>query len=135
MAEIRRDIHMEVLSVKFGILAGLFGVIGLIGLAALLGSIIFLIIRVANFDSMLPALLCVVLSLALAVGGMFLTPPPEIAHMEPLKAPWTMAMEQIVRFWPRPIVRKTRPRIGSLIPLCLPGSGPQAGRRARTESP
>lgn len=88
---------MEVLSAKLGILAGLFGVVGLIGLAALLGSVIWLIIRVANFDSMLPALLGVVLSLALAVGGMVLTPPPEVVHMEPLKAPWTMVLERIAQ--------------------------------------
>lgn len=97
MAEIRGDIHMEVLSAKLGILAGLFGVVGLIGLAALLGSVIWLIIRVANFDSMLPALLGVALSLALTVGGMVLTPAPEVVHMEPLKAPWTMVLERIAR--------------------------------------
>ena len=79
---------METLAVKFSILAGLFGVTGLIGLAALLGSVIWLMIRVANFDSVLPALLCVVASIALTAGGLVWSPAPEVVQMEPLKAPW-----------------------------------------------
>lgn len=85
--------HMEALVVKFGILAGLFGILGLIGLAALLGSVIWLIIRVANFDSILPALLCVVLSVGLTAGGLFLSPTPEVIQTEPLKAPWEAPLE------------------------------------------
>lgn len=86
---------MEALSVKFGILTGLFGVVGLIGLAALLGSVIWLIIRVANFDSMLPALLCVLASLALTVGGLALAPTPEVVYTEPARAPWEAPLEAL----------------------------------------
>lgn len=86
---------MESLAVKFGILAGLFGVIGLIGLAALLGSVIWLVIRVANFDSVLPALLCIVISIALTAGGLVWSPAPEIVRMEPLKAPWEAPLEAL----------------------------------------
>lgn len=84
---------MEALSVKIGILTGLFGVVGLIGLAALLGSIVWLIIRVANFDSVLPGLLCVLLSLALIAGGLALSPTPEVARVVPVKAPWEAPLE------------------------------------------
>ena len=87
---------MEALAVKFGILAGLFGVIGLIGLAALLGSVIWLIIRVANFDSIIPALICVLLSIGLTAGGLLLSPTPEV-RMEPLKMPWEMVLEGICK--------------------------------------
>ena len=87
---------METLAVKFGILAGLFGVLGLIGLAALLGSLIWLIIRVANLDSILPALICVLLSIGLTAGGLFLSPTPEV-RMEPLKMPWEMVLERICK--------------------------------------
>ena len=87
---------MEALAVKFSILAGLFGILGLIGLAALLGSVIWLIIRVANLDSILPALICVLLSIGLTVGGLFLSPTPEV-RMEPLKMPWEMVLERICK--------------------------------------
>lgn len=86
---------METLAVKFSILAGLFGVTGLIGLAALLGSVIWLMIRVANFDSVLPALLCVVASIALTAGGLVWSPAPEVVQMEPLKAPWEAPLEAL----------------------------------------
>lgn len=88
--------HMEALAVKFGILAGLFGILGLIGLAALLGSVIWLIIRVANLDSILPALICVLLSIGLTAGGLLLSPTPEV-RMEPLKMPWEMVLERICK--------------------------------------
>lgn len=86
---------MEALAVKFSILAGLFGITGLIGLAALLGSVIWLIIRVANFDSILPALLCVLASVALTAGGLVWSPAPEVVQMEPLKAPWEAPLEAL----------------------------------------
>lgn len=86
---------MEALLVKFSILAGLFGVMGLIGLAVLLASVIWLIIRVANFDSMLPALLCVLAAIALTAGGLFLSPAPEGRAVPPLKAPWETLLEKI----------------------------------------
>nr|WP_325213281.1 hypothetical protein [uncultured Oscillibacter sp.] len=86
---------MEALLVKFSILAGLFGVMGLIGLAALLASVIWLIIRVANFDSMLPALLCVLVAVGLTAGGLFLSPAPEGRAVPPLKAPWETLLEKI----------------------------------------
>lgn len=86
---------MEALLVKFSILAGLFGVMGLIGLAVLLASVIWLIIRVANFDSMLPALLCVLVAVGLTAGGLFLSPAPEGRAVPPLKAPWETLLEKI----------------------------------------
>lgn len=86
---------MEALAVKFSILAGVFGVTGLIGLAALLGSVIWLIIRVANFDSILPALLCILASVALTAGGLVWSPAPEVVQMEPLKAPWEAPLEAL----------------------------------------
>lgn len=86
---------MEALAVKLGILAGLFGFMGLVGLAALLGSVIWLIIRVSNLDSILPALICVLLSIGLTVGGLFLSPTPE-ARVEPIKMPWEMVLDWIV---------------------------------------
>ena len=89
----RGESHMEALSVKFSILAGLFGVVGLIGLAALLASIIWLIIRVANFDSMLPALACVLLSLALTVGGLAVSPTLEAVQTGP--ALWEAPLESL----------------------------------------
>ena len=79
---------MEALLVKFSILAGVFGIVGLVGLAALLASVIWLIIRVANFDSIVPALLCVLASVALTVGGLFLSPAPEGRSAPTLQASW-----------------------------------------------
>lgn len=79
---------MEALLVKFSILAGVFGIVGLVGLAALLASVIWLIVRVANFDSIVPALLCVLASVALTVGGLFLSPAPEGRAAPYLRASW-----------------------------------------------
>lgn len=85
---------MEALLVKLGILANLFGYIGLFGLVVLLASLIWLIIRAVNLDSILPALLGVLLSLVLTVGGLALGPTPEV-HMEPMKAPWEAPLEAL----------------------------------------
>jgi hypothetical protein len=90
----REESDMEALLVKLGILAGLFGILGIVGLAAFLASMIWLIIRVANFDSVFPAVICVLLSVVLAAGGLVLSPVPEV-HMEPLKAPWEILLERI----------------------------------------
>ena len=81
---------MEALSVKLGIFASLFGVLGLLGLAVLLASVIWLVIRVANWDSVLPALLGVLLSVAMVAGGLVLSPAPDY-RPEPLKMPWERA--------------------------------------------
>ena len=86
---------MEALLVKLGVLAGLFGYIGLLGLALLLASVIWLIIRVANFDSVLPGLLCVLASIALVAGGLLLTPAPKSVEMEPLRPPWEAPLEAL----------------------------------------
>lgn len=68
---------MEILSDKISILAGLFGIVGLIGLALFLLSIVFLIIRIARFDSIIPALVCILVSIGVIVGGLFLSPMPD----------------------------------------------------------
>lgn len=85
---------METLALKLNVLAGLFGFIGLFGLVLLLASLIWLIIRVANFDSVLPALLCVLLSIALTAGGLVLSPAPH-AQVEPLRPPWEAPLEAL----------------------------------------
>lgn len=86
---------MEALLVKLGILAGLFGYIGLFGLALLLASVVWLMIRVANFDSVLPGLLCVLVSIALVVGGLLLAPAPKSVEMEPMRPPWEAPLEAL----------------------------------------
>lgn len=86
---------MEALLVKLGILAGLFGYVGLFGLALLLASIVWLMIRVANFDSVLPGLLCVLASIALVVGGLLLAPAPKSVEMEPMRPPWEAPLEAL----------------------------------------
>ena len=85
---------METLALKLNVLVGLFGYVGLFGLAALLVTLIWLIVRVANFDSVLPALLCVALSVALTVGGLILSPAPN-AQPEPLRPPWEVPLEAL----------------------------------------
>lgn len=87
-------IHMEALSVKAGILANLFGILGIIGLAILFASVIWLVIRVANFDSVLPSLLCVLISLGLIAGGLALSPTPDY-QPEPLKMPWEILLDWV----------------------------------------
>lgn len=86
---------MEALLVKLDILVGLFGYVGLFGLALLLASVVWLIVRVANFDSVLPGLLCVLVSIALTVGGLLLTPAPKSVEMEPLRPPWEAPLEAL----------------------------------------
>lgn len=86
---------MEALLVKLGILAGLFGYIGLFGLVLLLASVIWLMIRVANFDSVVPGLLCILASIALVVGGLLLTPAPKAVEMEPMRPPWEAPLEAL----------------------------------------
>lgn len=86
---------MDALLVKLGILAGLFGYIGLLGLVLLLASLIWLMIRVANFDSVVPGLLCVLVSIALAVGGLMLAPAPKTIEMEPMRPPWEAPLEAL----------------------------------------
>ncbi len=86
---------MGTLLLKFSILAGVFGIVGLIGLAALLASVIWLIIRVANFDSVVPALICVLASVALTVGGLFLSPAPEGRAAPYLKESWEAPLEAV----------------------------------------
>lgn len=85
---------MEALSVKLGIFASLFGVLGLLGLAVLLASVIWLVIRVANWDSVLPALLGVLLSVAMVAGGLILSPAPDY-RPEPLKMPWETLLDWV----------------------------------------
>lgn len=85
---------METLALKLNVLVGLFGYVGLFGLAALLVTLIWLIVRVANFDSVLPALLCVALSVVLTVGGLILSPAPN-AQPEPLRPPWEVPLEAL----------------------------------------
>ena len=85
---------MEALSVKLGIFASLFGVLGLLGLAVLLASVIWLVIRVANWDSVLPALLGVLLSVAMVAGGLVLSPAPDY-RPEPLKMPWETLLDWV----------------------------------------
>ena len=85
---------MEALSVKLGIFASLFGVLGLLGLAVLLASVIWLVIRVANWDSVLPALLGVLLSVAMVAGGLVLSPAPDY-QPEPLKMPWETLLDWV----------------------------------------
>ena len=96
---------METLALKFNVLAGMFGFTGLLGLALLLAALIWLIIRVSNFDSVLPALLCVALSIALTAGGLVTSPAPN-AQPEPLRPPWEAPLEalreQIGRFKENP---------------------------------
>lgn len=91
----REGMRMEALLVKLGVLAGLFGYVGLLGLALLLASVVWLIVRVANFDSVLPGLLCVLVSLALVAGGLLLTPAPKSVEMEPLRPPWEAPLEAL----------------------------------------
>lgn len=86
---------MEALTVKAGIFASLFGILGIIGLVVLLASVIWLVIRVANFDSILPALLCVVLSVGLIAGGLVLSPTPDY-RPEPLRMPWETLLDWVV---------------------------------------
>lgn len=95
MSGTREGMRMEALLVKLGVLAGLFGYIGLLGLALLLASVIWLMIRVANFDSVLPGLLCVLVSVALVAGGLLLTPAPKSVEMEPLRPPWEAPLEAL----------------------------------------
>lgn len=96
---------METLALKLNVLVGLFGYVGLFGLAALLVTLIWLIIRVANFDSVLPALLCLALSIALTAGGLVTSPTPN-AQPEPLIPPWEAPLaalkEQIGKFKENP---------------------------------
>lgn len=84
---------MQTVTVKLGILAALFDILGIIGLAALLISIIWLIIRVANFDSIIPALICILLSLAVVAAGFVLSPAPDVG-VEPIQAPWERFLNQ-----------------------------------------
>ena len=95
LRRIWEGLRMEALLVKLGVLAGLFGYIGLFGLALLLASVIWLIIRVANFASVLPGLLCVLASVALVAGGLLLTPAPKSVEMEPLRPPWEAPLEAL----------------------------------------
>ena len=85
---------MEALSAKLAVFASLFGVLGLLGLAFLLVSVIWLVIRVANWDSILPALLCVLLSIGLTAGGLVLSPAPDY-QPEPLKMPWEILLDWV----------------------------------------
>lgn len=84
---------MQTVTVKLGILAALFDILGIIGLAALLISIIWLIIRVANFDSVIPALICILLSLVVVAAGFVLSPAPDVG-VDPIQAPWERFLNQ-----------------------------------------
>lgn len=83
---------MEALLAKAGILFSLFGFLGVIGLVVLAAAVIWLVIRVANFDSIIPSLLCVLIALALIVGGLLLSPTPDY-QPDPPKPPWEMVMD------------------------------------------
>lgn len=83
---------MEALSVKAGILVSLFGFLGIIGLVALAASVIWLVIRVSDLDSVIPSLVCVVVSLGLIAGGLFLSPTPDY-QPEPPRAPWEAVLD------------------------------------------
>ena len=67
-------ISMELLSLKLYVLADLLGIIGLAGLAVFLLAMIWMVIRAANFDSLIPPLIGVLLSLALVAGGLACSP-------------------------------------------------------------
>lgn len=75
---------MEVLTAKIGILADLFGIIGIIGLAVLLAAVVWLVICVSNFDSVIPAAVCALAAIALIAGGLMFTPMPDFGA-EPAK--------------------------------------------------
>lgn len=83
---------MEALLAKAGILFSLFGFLGVIGLVVLAAAVIWLVIRVANFDSAIPSLLCVVIALALIVGGLLLSPTPDY-QPEPPRPPWEVVLD------------------------------------------
>lgn len=83
---------METLSVKAGILASLFGIPGIIGLAILLVAVVWLVVRVANFDSVLPSLLVVLVSVALIAAGLVSSPAPDY-QPEPLRTPWDLFLD------------------------------------------
>lgn len=85
---------MEALLAKASILFSLFGFLGVIGLVILAAAVIWLVIRVANFDSAIPSLLCVIIALALIVGGLFLSPTPDY-QPEPPRAPWEFVLDWV----------------------------------------
>lgn len=67
-------ISIELLTIKLQVLVGMLGIVGLIGLAILLAAVVWMVIRVANFDSLIPPLIGVVLSLVVIAGGLAWTP-------------------------------------------------------------
>lgn len=83
---------MEALLAKAGILFSLFGFLGVIGLVVLTAAVIWLVIRVANFDSVIPSLLCVLIALALIAGGLLLSPTPDY-QPEPPRPPWEAVLD------------------------------------------
>lgn len=68
------NISIDLLFLKLRVLADLLDIVGLIGLAVFVAAMIWMVIQVANFNSPVPPLIGILLSLVLIAGGLAFSP-------------------------------------------------------------